>query len=387
MVRNRYILLFAAYLILLPRLCEASSRDRIAVLDFTCRADLQQQEVDYLSRIIRGEAREALPASQFILMTRENILELLPQGQQLANCLGECAIETGRNIGADYVVTGEVVMYGGELRVTLTLHETENGNLLKSVTSGAKDLHSLEASVLDRTIELFRPIRRTISQMEGGVESQIGGDQTEWAPTESVEVIVSFDSTPQGALVDIDDQVIGETPCSRPLFPGNYDLALKKPRYVTQRKILEVTPEGENKIDIVLIPDFGWLTVTSTPSGLPVSIDDDLLSITPLGKTEIDCGPHEVVIDSEQYYREGKRIFIERGEHEEIDITPTPINGGLKVLAVDGEGNAIEGDVLIDGERIGGTYTSIPLIVGDLPPFFGPTLKLVFHQSFCYGEA
>lgn len=150
--------LLIVYLLLFPLLSGAFTRSRVAVLDFTSRADLLQQEVDYISNIVRGNAREILHSNKYILMTRENILELLPQGQPLANCLGACAVETGRNIGADYVVTGEVVLFGGELRVMLTLHETLTGNLLKSVLAGAPTTLGLEVPVAEQTFRLFSPL-------------------------------------------------------------------------------------------------------------------------------------------------------------------------------------------------------------------------------------
>ena len=65
-------------------------------------------------------------------MTKENIYELLPPDKKkdLSACIGECAVETGRNIGADFVVAGEIVRFAGEIRVSFSLHDTHEGNLL-----------------------------------------------------------------------------------------------------------------------------------------------------------------------------------------------------------------------------------------------------------------
>ena len=141
-----------------PQLFSSDTQKRTAVLDLTNRADLQPQEVDYLTSIVRGTVRGVLPTSQYILMTRENIMELLPAGSQLSNCLGDCAVETGRNIGADYVITGEVVKFADELRAIITLHKTDTGNLIIEERVGAGDLKNLESAVEEASITLAKSI-------------------------------------------------------------------------------------------------------------------------------------------------------------------------------------------------------------------------------------
>jgi len=134
---------------------------RLAVLDFhdSSAGSVKSQEVIYLSDLVRGLSRRALPADLFLLMTRENILELLPQGRSLADCVGDCAVETGRKIGADMVVTGEVTTFGGQLRVTVNLHEMKNGNLLGQVVAGAADVLGVESDLKAKVMELLVPLR------------------------------------------------------------------------------------------------------------------------------------------------------------------------------------------------------------------------------------
>ena len=124
---------------------QPTSRSRVAVLDFANLAGLQEHEVIYISDLMRSVGVRSLPSDRFIMMTRENIFELLPEGQNLADCLGECAVETGRKIGADYVVTGEVLRFGGEFRLNVKLHETTTGGQLSDVQIGGLDILELEA--------------------------------------------------------------------------------------------------------------------------------------------------------------------------------------------------------------------------------------------------
>jgi TolB-like protein len=122
-------------------------KKRIAVLDFRNPAGLKNQEIDYLTDLIRGVARDALPRHQYILMTKENIQDMLPPGKNLAECEGECEVETGRAIGADYLVTGEVLSFGGQLRLSMKLYDVTTGDLLSSKRAKATKVLELETPV------------------------------------------------------------------------------------------------------------------------------------------------------------------------------------------------------------------------------------------------
>jgi TolB-like protein len=140
-----------ATLLLMPCVAFAESR-RVAVLELSNPAGLDGQEVSYLAGLVRGEALR-LPSGRFLVVTRENLLELLPPGRTLENCLGDCDVETGRNIGADYVLSGEVVRFGGELRLVLRLHETREGRLLADTTARAPTVLGLEGPVMEAARE------------------------------------------------------------------------------------------------------------------------------------------------------------------------------------------------------------------------------------------
>jgi len=130
-------------------------RERVAVLDFENLADLQEREVGFLSDVVREAARGHLPVDDYLLMTRENIYEMLPPGTTLADCQGDCIVETGRLLGADYVVAGDLVSFAGEFRATLRLYDTASGNQLASRRAGAGTLVDLEQPVFDMAGEVF----------------------------------------------------------------------------------------------------------------------------------------------------------------------------------------------------------------------------------------
>ena len=341
---------------------------RVAVLDFQDASDgaVTPQEVLYLSNLVRGAARRTLPAERFVLMTRENIQELLPEGRTLADCVGECAVETGRRIGADYVATGEVTVFAGEIRVTVNMHDTATKNLLGQVIAGAPKLLGVEKDLNGKILTLLAPLRGNVALAVpvGGEERPIGGGTQAWSAGGATEEVALFESDPAGALVEIDGQPVGETPCKRALRVGVYQIGFKKVRYLAHTQALEVKSGAVPKVSATLMPDFGWLTVESDPPGLPLTIDGESAGRTPLAAREIDTGPHDVLVSSESYNAEGRHVVIDRGEREFVRVAPVPRNGGIKVIATDAAGNAATGRVLVDGREVGKAYQPVTLIIG-----------------------
>jgi hypothetical protein len=69
---------------------------------------------------------------------------------------GDCDVETARNIGADLVVSGQVLKVEGTYLLTLKLHETGRGSLLSTAEArGATELQVLDA-VRPAAENLFR---------------------------------------------------------------------------------------------------------------------------------------------------------------------------------------------------------------------------------------
>lgn len=115
-----------AFIFLLGTAALADER-RLAVLELR-GAGVEPQVLSLLSEAARTGA---LGAKGIAVVTRENLLVLLQAaGVDPAACEGECEIETGRKIGADLVITGDVARIEERFVVTLKLHETARGTLL-----------------------------------------------------------------------------------------------------------------------------------------------------------------------------------------------------------------------------------------------------------------
>jgi TolB-like protein len=106
---------------------------RLAVLEFQGKS-MDQDILMTFSDTIRGGALQGLEGYGVVVMTRENMLVLLRDMGKQECGEGDCEVETARNIGADYVISGKVVRIEQLYVVTLKLHETQGGSLLGTET-------------------------------------------------------------------------------------------------------------------------------------------------------------------------------------------------------------------------------------------------------------
>ena len=118
---------------------------RLAVLEFQGK-NLEQDILMTFSDTIRGAALQGVGGRGVAVMTRENMLVLLRDMGKQECGEGECEVETARNIGADYVISGKVVRMEQLYVVTLKLHETKGGSLLSADTvEGASQVDLLRS--------------------------------------------------------------------------------------------------------------------------------------------------------------------------------------------------------------------------------------------------
>lgn len=135
----RFLLAASALLVVTAAGARAPER-RIAVLEFRW---VEQRDVGLLGKLAdqaRSAAVEVAKPRGYLVMTRENTVSLLSDMGQSGVCAeGECEVETARAIGADLVVSGEIVPIKGRLFATLKLHESKGGSLLSTADLEAGD--------------------------------------------------------------------------------------------------------------------------------------------------------------------------------------------------------------------------------------------------------
>ena len=127
----------------------------VAVLEFRDKVPPDQRiDAAYLSDQVRSAVKQDLPQSRVI--TRENMLVLLESsGKKLEECEGECEVDTGRRIGADQIISGEIQKVGTKYKLTLRLHDTHEGRLLASSIGSGKTIDELDEGAQKAAEDLF----------------------------------------------------------------------------------------------------------------------------------------------------------------------------------------------------------------------------------------
>jgi hypothetical protein len=130
-------------------------RGKLAVLDLkNFTRELTQQNAQYFTDVIRQASLRMEPGLD--IMTRENLMVLLQStGKKLEECEGECEVDTGRRIGADQIISGEIQKVGSKFKLTLKLHDTHEGRLLASSIGSGKSIDELDEGAQKAAEELF----------------------------------------------------------------------------------------------------------------------------------------------------------------------------------------------------------------------------------------
>ena len=133
--------------------------ERLAVLELMNRAPQQvsRDEVSYLTNELRTVA-SYLPSPKYLVLTQESLEALIEPSMKLEDCVGSCAVETGRIVGARWILTGEVVRFGSSLRVSLKLHDTKSGHFLKGAAVKGKSVEELEQELHTQALSLVKEV-------------------------------------------------------------------------------------------------------------------------------------------------------------------------------------------------------------------------------------
>lgn len=329
---------------------------RIAVLELSNPARLEKQEVQYLSDLLRRLASSEL-AQNFLVIDKANILELLPPDKTIEDCIGECAVETGRLLQAAYIITGDIIQFGKQLRVTIRLHDTKTGRLVASEVASGHEVTDMESGIQEAGGRLLRGLIKGFREIsvEGTRERIEGRSQTFGELTQ--RVIVSLQSLPQGAAVVIDGVQIcseGTLVCEYELNEGAHQISMTKTDYFMRSETVSFSRDHK-KVEWSLDPNFAILKVTTTPSHLKYTINGEAHEgsytqrITPQKS-------YQVLSSDRCFDISGEKISAGKpGDEIIVNLAPTKLFAVVDVSARDQEGTPLEAMVSVDGDELGET--------------------------------
>ncbi|MFN3201573.1 MAG: PEGA domain-containing protein [Bradymonadia bacterium] len=321
---------------------------RIAVLELSNPAGLTAQEAAYVTDLVRWAG---VGATEAVVLTRENMLELLPPGVDLTACEGQCEVETGRNLGVERVISGEIVRYADGLRVLLKAHDTETARLIGVERASAKDTEGLEGAVDTAAKRLFEQLGTS-----GKTPADISMVGSERAPSVDPYGFLTIESSPAGAEVIIDGVRRGRTPLLLEDPVGAHTIEVRKDRHHTYTAQIRLGSEGE-RIDVVLELALGRLDVDSRPHGARVYVDGVQVGTTPMQLDDLQPGAHLVKIEARCHTPWQQRVVVSDGESREVfaelEEACSQRKRVVSVMAFETDGRPCHGPVFIDGEAVG----------------------------------
>ncbi|MBI2374748.1 MAG: PEGA domain-containing protein [Deltaproteobacteria bacterium] len=336
------------------------------------RVEVEVQDSTSSAAIGKAELRELVLDE----LARQGKLQVVASGEERAKLAeirkrsfeagfdDNLQCELGKELSANSLLAVSVVGDAARPRLAAQLRSAESGCLSASavvdldVNRAAGSVAEALAALIDRT--------RTQIQLPGAgappnsrsrrplASTSLDEKPTEWRPDTSDDVLVSFASTPPGAVVTVDgDFVCQGTPCRRALRHGEHSVVMQKERYAKRSERVVATANAQ--VEWMLEAAFGLVSVTSVPSGLPVSIDGEEAGRTPLRNRELDPGTHEVWVEDRCYLKTGERFGLAKGESKELSFSPVARESAIEVMAEDADGNSVDAEVYVDGQKRGTT--------------------------------
>ena len=281
----------------------------VAVLETIAAKDaLSLEEKQYLTDVLRSEAVKALPAEHnYVIMTRENIITMLPPGKTLEDCEGECLVETGKNIAADYIAQGHVGRFGNELTITVELYETAGNKLLGSFSSKAQNVATLESEIRQKSQELFLQI---VASTFGTLDIQ--------------PVLKKSIGSEADLVIKIDGEATREgrkyARGTWDFAPGMHEVEFEHRCYEPLKFKVNVQSDKTASVSNTLDATMGGLTLTTNFKGafreVPVFVDGVKAGRTPFTGSVPVCSKVEV---GEEGFRE--TVVMEWNGQEKLTIT------------------------------------------------------------------
>jgi hypothetical protein len=188
--------------------------------------------------------------------------------------------------------------------------------------------------------------KSTVEVPAGGTKT-VSGTLNPMAASSTGWIYVS--SSPGGATVTLDGSVVGQTPVSGSLklnavAAGNHAATLSLAGYQQYSQSVSVLPNTVSEVSGVLQSQAapsgkGGLSVSSTPAGANVLLDNNFIGITPLTLNDIPAGSHIVTLTLDGYQDHSVTTAVNAGATSTVSaalapVTPTPKSPLLPVTVL-----------------------------------------------------
>jgi hypothetical protein len=170
----------------------------LAVLEIipTEDASVSISEAQHITNELRRQATLTLPQDSYTVLTRDNLISLLPQDDAEADRLIESgAIGIGKAIGAGYVTQGYIKVFDKLLSLSVELYETENGGLIGNLVVEGPNATELLKLIRESSSSLFSKIDKSVllqTSSTGSVPTELSTPSSSgsfWTAKNTVRIV------------------------------------------------------------------------------------------------------------------------------------------------------------------------------------------------------
>ena len=277
----------------------------------------------------------------FIIVERSQI-DLIFKEQELgAAGITEQAIQLGKNLGVNIVVTGGVAQFsaGSNIEIDARMIDATDGRVI---------------AALDDTAANENVLRETVNRLAQRIENEYLG---------RFASILSIFSEPLGATVLINREEIGITPLEKQLEPGNYSVEVRHENYENWAQSVSISESQRVQISAVLQASSGAISIMSIPLDTTIFLDGSEKGQTPLVIEDVTLGRHTLRLSKKDYQNWEEDIQVEKDKRIEISARLKTISSLLQISAA-AKGALISsgGTIFINDAEKG----QAPLTIGDL---------------------
>ncbi|MEQ8191752.1 MAG: PEGA domain-containing protein, partial [Candidatus Eremiobacterota bacterium] len=154
--------------------------------------------------------------------------------------------------------------------------------------------------------------------VEGGGETSV---HAELVKSQKAGKLV-IKSSPDGAIVYINENKAGKTPYNKEHNPGKYKIKLQKKNYVIFKQEITIEEEKTKQLSIELKPLPGSISIKGT-KGASVFLDGKEKGSIPCVIKNISTGTHVLDVKQEGYNSYSSKIKVRAGENISLDIKLT----------------------------------------------------------------
>lgn len=329
-------------LLLVASAAAAAPQKKLAVLEFEVAKGLEIDRRTFSARV-QNAARRSAP--DLFVMTQANIETLVrAAGKTLEQCEGQCAVDTGRLIGADIVIGGRISRIGKTFAISMQMYETASGELTGGEDVSAKTEDELLAALEAAAGKLVASLGAGPARAVEPPPAATGGP----APARAQQGVLKIVSTPAGAKVSIDGDPAGATPLTVKRDAGSYVVSIELAGFAPVSKQVDVEAGKAAVLNETLLQAAGYLEIAVSPDAAAraASIAIDGNAAGPGKQGPFKVGTHTVRAEAQGYKPAEAKFSVDSGGTTPARLALEPLPARL-LISVNVSASCSAGDASV----------------------------------------